>query len=120
MDNSDELRTGLRQAAELVAVDARNRIPSVSGLARSSVRVVSSGNKTLVVGGKAKVPYFGWLDFGSRTPRQGNRRSRGPWSGSGSGPSKGRFIYPALAAKEREVVALVQKAVDVALKRLGL
>lgn len=115
-----ELRVGLKAAAEVVARDAQGRIPSKTGRARASVRATSGGNRAYVVGGKARVPYYGWLDFGSRSPRSGQSRSTGPWTGTGRGPTDGRFIYPAFDAKQNEVVRLVGSAVSKALNDLNL
>jgi hypothetical protein len=114
-----ELREGLRRAAGVVARDAQGRVPSRTGRARGSIRPVMSGNRAMVAGGKASVPYYGWLDFGSRNPRTGNPRSVGPWNGSGVGPRQGRFIYPAIDAKSDEVVRLISEALEDALRRLG-
>lgn len=115
-----ELRVGLKAAAEIVAAEARSRVPSKSGRARASVRATSGGNSVFVKGGKASVPYYGWLDFGSRTPKRGNPRSVGPWSGSGVAAGKGRFIYPAIDAKQVQVAQAVETAMDRALHRRGL
>ena len=115
-----ELRDGLKAAADIVAQDARSRVPVRSGRARASVRGQAGGNKAYVVGGKKTVPYYGWLDFGSRSPVSGRPRSVGPWKKSGYGPIKGRFIYPAIDAKSDEVVRQVARAVDDAIKRLDL
>lgn len=121
MDDLKELRVGLKKAADVVAQDARGRVPvGATGRARGSVRATAGGNRAFVVGGKAKVPYYGFLDFGSRNPKDGRPRSVGPWVKSGKGPHKGRFIYPALDAKEHQVVELVSKAVSDALNKLGL
>lgn len=107
-----ELSRRLKTAADMVATDAKGRVPVQSGRARGSIRPSVSGNKAYVVGGKAKVPYYGWLDFGSRRPTTGNLRSRGPWAGSGRGPKEGRFIYPAIRANSRKLRDLVADAVD--------
>lgn len=119
LDSRKELAVGLKAAAAVVARDAQGRVPSRTGRARASLRATSGGNRAFVVGGKAAVPYFGWLDFGSRTPRTGNARSRGPWTGSGRGPKDGRFIYPAFDARQVEVAVLVERAVSRALDDLG-
>jgi hypothetical protein len=119
MEERGELRDGLKAAAEIVARDARSRVPSRSGKAAGAIRAVSGGNRAFVVGGKKAVPYYGWLDFGGRTPRLGNPRSVGPWSGASGGPPKGRFIYPALDAKEREVVEAVGDSVQKAVRKAG-
>lgn len=120
LDARNELRDGLKAAAGIVADDARGRVPSRSGRARDSVRATAGGNTAYVVGGKASVPYYGWLDFGTRTPRTGNARSVGPWSGTGPGPAKGRFIYVALDAKEHQVVEKVADAAEKAITNVGL
>ena len=120
VDDMADLRDGLKRAAGVVARDAQGRVPSRTGRARGSVRAVSGGNKAYVAGGKKAVPYYGWLDFGSRSPRSGQSRSTGPWANSGKGPKRGRFIYPAITAKEREIVHLVQQAVSQALNKLDL
>lgn len=120
LDDLAVLRDGLKKAADVVAQEARNRVPVRSGATRGSIRATSGGNRAFVVGGKARVPWYGWLDFGSRTPRSGQPRSVGPWSGSGHGPDRGRFIYAALDDREAEVVRLVEHAVSEALRKAGL
>lgn len=120
VEQRKELAVGLKAAAEVVARDAQGRVPSRTGRARSAIRATSGGNRAFVVGGKAAVPYYGWLDFGGRVPRTGNARSVGPWSGAGKGPAKGRFIYPAFDDRQMQVAALVETAVSKALDDLGL
>lgn len=114
-----ELRQGLKAAAEIVAAEARRRMPSRTGRTRQTVRAVASGNRALIVAGNAKTPHYGWLDFGSRTPVTGNPRSVGPWRGSGQGPAGGRFIYPALDAKERQVIEAIDDSVGAVLRKAG-
>lgn len=118
-DALPELRAGLKDAAEVVARDARGRVPSRTGRARDSIRATAGGNRAFVVGGKARVPYYGWLDFGSRRPISGRPRSVGPWSGSGVGPDKGRFIYPAIDANETQIARICEEAISKAMRRLG-
>lgn len=120
IDARKEFQAGLKAAADIVAQDAKGRVPVRTGKAAGSVRATSGGNRAFVVGGKAAVPYYGWLDFGTRTPRSGQPRSVGPWAGTGAGPAKGRFIYVALDAKEDQVVDAVEAASDKALGSLGL
>ena len=119
IESRNDLRDGLKRAADIVAQEAKGRVPSKSGAARGSVRATASGSKAFVNGGKKTVPYYGWLDFGSRTPVQGNARELGPWARSGTGPPKGRFIYPAFNAKETQVVDAVGESVDAATKAAG-
>jgi hypothetical protein len=111
IENSKELRLGLKAAAAVVAQDAKGQVPIKSGRAAQSIRAGATGQKAYVAGGKRAVPYYGWLDFGTRTPRSGRPRSVGPWAGTGAGPKLGRFIYVALEEKRPRVVELVQEAV---------
>lgn len=120
IDQRKELAVGLKAAAEVVARDAQGRVPSRTGRARSAIRATSGGNRAYVVEGKAAVPYVAWLDFGNRTPITGNPRTVGPWTGSGKGPARGRFIYPAFDAREPQVARLVGIAINKALDDLGL
>lgn len=90
------MRSELLDLGKEVAVDAQRRVPERSGRAKGSIRAGVSGNNAYVAGGRKSVPYYGWLDFGGRTPRSGRPRSVGPWKGSGSGPKGGRFIYKAI------------------------
>lgn len=100
---AQELRSDLLEIGKDVAREAQSRVPQRSGAARGSIRAGVSGNSAYVAGGKKSVPYYGWLDFGSRDARSGRPRSVGPWKGTGSGPKQGRFIYAAIAAKSREI-----------------
>ena len=111
-----EMRGEFLTIGRKVAGDARSHVPQVSGRAAASVRAGVSGNTAYIAGGKKSVPYFGWLDFGSRTPRSGRPRSVGPWKKSGRGPKKGRFIYPAIDRNrpfiERSAAAATQRAMN--------
>lgn len=113
------LRNELKDAAGIVSTSAKGKVPSRSGRAAGSIRSGSTLKGAYVAGGKASVKYYGWLDFGTRRPVIGNPRSVGPWAGSGKGPTKGRFIYPALDEKFNEVVDAVQTAVDRSIKEAG-
>jgi hypothetical protein len=112
------LKEELKAVAELVATDARQRVPEKSGRARGSIRAGADNKGPYVAGGKKAVPYYGWLDFGSRKPVKGHPRSYGPWFKSGPGPARGRFIYAAVDANEDEIyeaaVAAFMKARDAA------
>jgi hypothetical protein len=112
-----EFRNEILPIAQQVASDARSRVPSRSGRAAASIRGGVSGNNAYVAGGKKSVPYFGWLDFGSRSPRTGNPRSVGPWKNSGTGPSKGRFIYPAINQNRGAIERRAAQAIDDIIER---
>ena len=109
----------LKKVADKVANDARAKVPSKSGTAAESIRSRSAAGTASVVGGKKSVPYYGWLDFGSRDPKYGNPRNIGPWTGSGRGPAKGRFIYPAIDENLDYIHDAAVKAVDNASREAG-
>jgi hypothetical protein len=76
-------------AAEIVAAGARRLVPTMSGDARRSLKAAGG---QITAGGR-QAPYFGWLDFGGKTPRGAVR----PFVRSG------RYIYPTLAKNDREI-----------------
>ena len=115
-----EFRGEAKGIADVVARDARGEVPKDSGAAASSIKAGATAKGAYVSGGKKSVPYYGWLDFGSRSPLSGRPRSLGPWKGSGKGPAKGRFIYPALDRNRATIERRTLKAVKVARKRAGL
>lgn len=112
IEGIQELQAGLLGAAQVVAEEAKRRVPVRTGTARDAIRATSYGTKAYINGGKNSVPYYGWLDFGSREPVYGRPRSVGPWSKPApAGPMNGRFIYPALDATKDEVLDIVEAAV---------
>lgn len=120
VESLSTLSRHLRAVAEKVANDARAKVPrGKTGAAAASIRPRSSSGTASVVGGKKSVPYYGWLDFGTRDPRSGQPRSVGPWKGSGAGPTRGRFIYPAVDENEEEIRRAALKAVEEAYKEAG-
>lgn len=133
------LASRLRAAAKIVAEAAKARVPlgpPERGHARDSIKPGTTTKGAYVKGGKDDVPYYGWLDFGTRTPnggqfssgRAGQRAAMraaagervGPWANTGQGPKGGRFIYPALEANSDEVITKVRQAVDEALNEVNL
>lgn len=91
-----ELRKANKQAAEIVAVEARRRTPVRTGRARRSITVRAEQRGASVKGGGARVPYFAWLDYGGQVGRR-NSVSRPYRKG-------GRILYPSLAARREQVV----------------
>lgn len=114
------IKTELKGVAEEVASDARQLAPSKSGRARGSIRSGADARGPYLAGGKKSVPYFGWLDFGARTPVAGNPRSYGPWFRSGAGPKDGRFIYPAIRRNKQTIQEGGEQALANALDASGL
>lgn len=113
-----EFRTSILPIANKVAADARSRVPTRSGRAAASIRGGVSGNNAYVQGGKKSVPYFGWLEYGSRNPQKGRPRSVGPWAASGVGLSRGRFIGPAVASNRGAIEQQAAEAIDAIIERV--
>ena len=113
-----ELRNDLVLLSQEIAMDARALVPQgKTGAAAGSIRGGVSGSNAYVAGGKKSVPYYGWLDFGSREPKSGRPRSVGPWKKTGAGPKKGRFIYRSIEANKRKIEARAQAAFDSAAEK---
>lgn len=114
------MKAELKDVAELVGETARALAgpSSRTGRARGSIRAGADGKGPYLAGGKKAVPYYAWLEFGSRTPVRGHPRSYGPWFRSGAGPKGGRFIYPAIRKNEDTILegghAAVAKAREAA------
>lgn len=127
-----ELREGLKGAADIAVQDIRGQMPKRTGRAASSVRSVSSGNTIFIKGGGARVPYFGWLEFGGNLPPRRPRNKKAlAWAGaahpvaSAKGPSlpkvrEGRYIRPTIARRMPEIVEAAADATDEAMRKAGL
>lgn len=63
------LRLAFNAAADIVVTDARGRIPSRSGRAKSTVKAKSTQTASRISGGGNKAPYYPWLDFGGKVGR---------------------------------------------------
>lgn len=111
------LRDELKAVGEVVAADARARVPVRSGRARASIKVSVNSKGVFIKGGTPKrVPYYGWLDFGGRLQSSRGRRNQQ------DRPKRkhGRYIYPAIYANRSRTVRAVERATDRAIKRAGL
>ena len=83
------MRGANKEAAEVVAKDARSRAPKLSGRLAKSIKAQASTRSAYVKAGTAaRVPYAAVQEFG--------------WPGHNIEPQP--FIYPAIAAKNDEVV----------------
>lgn len=68
----------------------------------ASIRPLATQTKAYVAGGKATVPYYGGMDFGSG----GAHRQFGPKL------SEGRFIYPAIADTAPKIIEVYVNELD--------
>lgn len=110
-DLPKELAAGLAGAAEIVADEARPMVPRRSGAAAGSIKVKKQQRgAALAVGGTA-APYFPWLDFGGAVGR--NKSVRRPFI------KTGRYIYPALKKKDKQVRARVDEVLEQMAKKAG-
>jgi hypothetical protein len=107
-----EIRLALNEAAEFVAEKARVNVPKRSGRASASIKAQSSQRLARVKAGGAKVPYYGWLDFGGSVGR--NNSVKRPFL------KDGRYIYPAFYSNKDEVQAKLVTAIDALLRKAGL
>lgn len=107
-----ELRVALNTGAEIVADDARRRVPSVSGRARASVKAQSGQREAKIIGGSAKARYYGWLDFGGKVGP--NKSTVRPFV------QGGRYILPAFARNRAAVLGAIEEAIRDLAARNGI
>jgi hypothetical protein len=129
VDEQREFKAALAWAADKVAIDAKRRVPVRTGRARRAIKSSVSKTQAQVYVNKRNPEYYGWLDFGSRTPNRVrvNRtgaggsvtRRIGPWANSGKGPAQGRFLYPALEAQRAGVNQIMRDAIDRITERIA-
>lgn len=122
VDEQREFKAALAWAADKVALDAKRRVPVRTGRARRAIKSSVQKTSAEVYVNKKNPEYYGWLDFGSRTPSRVVRRRNGaggletgrtgPWANSGKGPPNGRFLYPALDAQREGVYQIMRDAID--------
>lgn len=113
-----QLRLVLNDAAEIVIRVARPNIPRRTGAAAASIKARSTQRTAVVQAGSARVPYFGWLDFGgtvghghrSARDRKGVARARHAGAIRRPFMKDGRYIYPAYYAAKPEIQAQLIKS----------
>lgn len=108
-----QLRQAGLRAGEIVAVEARLRAPVKSGRLRKSIRVKAQQTGAQIAGGGARVPYFGFIDYGGTINPRGHPVRR-PFI------KTGRIMYPALRAKRDETIAAYTAAVTQIIESAGL
>lgn len=111
-----QLRAKFLKVGEVVAEDARRRVPVKTGRARASIKAGVNANRAYVQEGKASVPYMGWLDFGGTLKPVGGRKN----TIVRARPKGGRFLYPAINANTDRIVAGAVKAFEDTARDLGL
>lgn len=102
-----ELKSELLDVAEGVATDVRSRMPRRKGRAAASVKARASGRRAAIAAGGRAAPYFQWLDFGGSVGR--GHRPGVAWSGAikrewmGVPVGEGRYLYPGIRAKRKDI-----------------
>lgn len=110
------LRAKLIPIGKRIADRARGMVPVRSGRAAASVRSGVSGNRAYVQGGKASVPYYGWLDYGGTLRPSGGRRNtitRPKIAG-------GRYLFPAIEAMASQTARAAADAFEDTARQAGL
>lgn len=105
------LRVVFNDAAEIIADDARRRVPVRTGKARASVKAQSGQREARVVGGGTRVRWYPWLDFGGRVGRGGAVRHRYI--------ADGRYMYPAWRRNRDEVHDALEAGVKKVIRSVG-
>lgn len=106
------LRLANKAAADIVAADARERAPVITGAFRASIKPRAGQAFASVVGGGPKVPYFAAVEYGGRVGR--NKATLIPIRRGG------RTIYPALAARRDDVQRTYADEISAVIDDYGL
>lgn len=106
------LRLAFNEAADVVIVHVRPKVPRISGRAARSVKAKSTRTQARVAVGGSGAPYFPWLDFGGRTGRR--KRTVRPFI------QEGRYLYPGLSESQRDVQAVLERALSDVVRSAGL
>lgn len=126
-----ELRDGLKSAVDIIGAEVRATVPKKTGRAAASVRAVASGNTIYLKAGGARVPYYGWLEFGGKLPDKRPRQKKA-LAAPGFGPvasakgatrakvSEGRYIRPAIRRGTPRLIDAAGDAFDSAARKAGL
>lgn len=111
-ESQKQLRVVFNEAAQTVVTAAQGRVPVRTGAARASIRVASGQRSAAIKAGGAKVPYFGWLDFGGR--RAYEKHAVRPFM------QDGRYLYAAFYAHKADVMTQLQAALVALAESKGL
>lgn len=110
-----KLRTRFKKIGDEVAAEARSHVPVKTGRARNTIRSGASGTTAYVAGGRATVPYYGWLEYGGVLKPVGGRHNtirRARVKG-------GRYLYPAVDRRRGQIEREAQAAFQDAAREVG-
>lgn len=100
----DDLKAAHADAAKIVADEAMQLVPRLSGLLESTIRSSGQASSGIVRAGTAGVPYAGVIHFG--------------WPAHNIEPHP--FLYDALDDRTAEVIEAYERHVDGLIDRYGL
>lgn len=111
-----EMRKVFNTAGQVVATDARARVPKRSGDLAKSIKTKSTMTEGRVVMGSDEVPYAGWIEFGGKV----GKGRKGKNTGSVSRPviRTGRYLYPAFFRHQLVVLAAMEAALRELAKKM--
>ncbi len=103
---SDDAKAALLKvqeaAASRVVLDAKRKVPTGTGAARRSVKVVYWRGEPRVT---SDLVYFSWLDWGGNNSRwQSGAGMKRVWK------REGRYIYPAYRAAHDDILVMMGEA----------
>lgn len=119
-----ELSKELKELAGEVATEARSRLEGdvahSTGRAAGSIRAVVLGGGAAVRAGGARVPYFGWLDFGGTIRHHGSKHQHThSHLIQREVVREGRYVYPAADEKAAVIAPKVESLIERVMVRAG-
>lgn len=106
-------RDALKDVLGEVVDYARPRMPTRTGRARASLKARAGEKGGTVTLGGAKAPWAPWLDFGGQGKRPGRPPAR-PFL------KQGRYVYAALAVRQKDIDQIMSDGLDTLVRRAGL
>lgn len=107
--------TGIRRVTR-GKTSATSRPSRSKGTAAASIRILANSRGVAIVGGKARVPYYGWLDFGGDLKPVGNRKNMQKRKFL----KRGRAMYPAIDKHRWLITGVAEQAMENNNQKAGL
>lgn len=107
-----KLRVVLNDAVQIIAEEAKGKVPTRSGRAAGSIKAQSSQREAQIKAGGGRAPYYPWLDFGGAVGR--NNSVRRPFI------KDGRYLYPTYKDKKTEFIQKMEEGLIELIESSGL
>lgn len=108
---TQQLKEGFKAIAEMVAAEARGRVPKRTGTAAGSIKARGTTRGGAIAFGGSKAPYYPWLDFGGAVGR--NRSIKRDFI------SEGRYVYPSIRDKRSEIIDRTDDLIEDIARKAG-